>query len=310
MASKLQKAIQANIERGGETYFLTLTVPNDRSLKDQYDLLSKSYRKFAQALQRDLRKRGVERSGLSWSYDATFRGPSAKPHLHLHLVLFLSSPVELFEDQVFQLWEKQVHLVAGREIYLSRKAFYARPVRSHEASAKYVFKHLKSSLEISNSKGKSCGFWSLLEKASKGDQAAIKAHTDTLSSFFNRSWSHLGKYASELAGEGEDQEQPVGEGGASGEDVFVLEVPPVVHGLLLDSGIISLVFGVMKASSGDFRRRDAFKSGWTSFLQEHESIKDGSYDSQLLFVRRCLLGLLGSLMGHDQGFHRPEMPPW
>ncbi len=306
MASRLQGALAANMERGGQAYFLTLTIPSDGSLSEQYGLLSKAYRKFSKALLKRVKEGGAERAGVSWSFDCTYRGAGAKPHLHLHLVLFLSSPVELVEEEVFQLWERQVQLVAGRKVYLSKKAFYVRPVRSHEATAKYVFKHLKSSLELANSKGKSCGFWSLLERASKGDQAAIKAHTDTLVAFFNRSWSHLGKFASELAGP--EEEEPGGSEGEGSEDVLTVEVPPLVHGLVLDAALIDLVFDVMKASSSDFRRRESFRTAWSSFLQVHEGIKDRSFELQLLFVKGCLPDLLGSLWSHDLGLDLPEIP--
>lgn len=307
MASRLQGALAANMDRGGQSYFLTLTIPSDGSLSEQYGLLSKAYRKFSKALLKRVKEGGAERAGVSWSFDCTYRGAGSKPHLHLHLVLFLSSPVELVEEEVFQLWERQVQLVAGRKVYLSKKAFYVRPVRSHEATAKYVFKHLKSSLELANSKGKSCGFWSLLERASKGDQAAINAHTDTLVAFFNRSWSHLGKFASELAGP--EEEEPGGSEGEGSEEVLTVEVPPLVHGLVLDGALIDLVLDVMKASSSDFRRREAFKSVWRSFLQVHESIKDRPFELQLLFVKGCLPDLLGSLWSHVEALDHPDIPP-
>ena len=308
MAGKLERALQANIERGGESYFLTLTIPNDRSLEEQRQLLGASYRAFSKSLSGFLKDLGVERSGFSWSYDATFRGPSAKPHLHLHVVLFLSSPVELPEQTLFELWEGKVQKVEGRPIYLSRKAFYAQRVESHQATSKYVFKHIKSSLELANSKGKSCGFWSVLERASKGDGAAIRAHSDTLKAFFNRSWSHLGKYASELAGE--DLEEPgVGEGEASGGDAFVLEVPPVIHGLILDAGLISIVLDVMVRSSSNSFMRGAFRGAFEGLLSVHESIKDTlSYEGQLSVVRETLLAVLGTLMSDDLGLDPPEIP--
>jgi hypothetical protein len=309
MASRLQGALAANMDRGGQSYFLTLTIPSDGSLSEQYGLLSKAYRKFSKALLKRVKEGGSERAGISWSFDCTYRGGGVKSHLHLHLVLFLSSPVDLVEEEVFQLWERQVQLVAGRKIYLSKKAFYVRPVRSHEATAKYVFKHLKSSLELANSKGKSCGFWSLLQRASKGDEAAIKAHTDTLLTFFNRSWSHLGKFASELAGPEEEEDGvPGGLEGEGSEEVLSVEVPPLVHGLVLDAALIDLVFDVMKASSSDFRRRESFRTAWSSFLQVHEGIKDRSFEFQLLFVKGCLPDLLGSLWSHDLGLDPPEIP--
>lgn len=307
MAGKLERALQANIERGGESYFLTLTIPNDRSLEEQRELLGASYRAFSKSLSGFLKDLGVERSGLSWSYDATFRGPSAKPHLHLHVVLFLSSPVELDEQTLFELWEAKVQKMEGRPIYLSRKAFYAKKVESHQATSKYVFKHIKSSLELANSKGKSTGFWSVLERASKGDRAAIRAHSDTLKAFFNRSWSHLGKYASELAGKEEEEDQVVGEV-ASG-DAFVLEVPPLVHGLILDAGLISIVLDVMVRSSSNSFMRCAFRGAFEGLLSVHESIKDTlSYEGQLSVVRETLLAVLGTLMSHDLGLDPPEIP--
>ncbi len=305
MASKLEKAIRVNFERGGESYFLTLTIPNDRPIDQQRDLLSASYRAFSRSLSGFLKDLGVKRSGLSWSYDATFRGAQAKAHLHLHVILFLSSPVELDEQTLFELWEGKVQKVEGRSLYLSRKAFYAQRVDSHQATARYVFKHIKSSLELANSKGKSFAFWSLLERASRGDAAAIRAHSDTLKAFFNRSWSHLGKYASDLAGEDEEDQLAVRD--VPSGDAFVLEVPPVVHGLILDSGLIALVLDVMVRLSSIYSMRASFTSAFDGLLSVYEGIKDTlSYEGQLSVIRETLSSVLGSFLGHFQGLVHPR----
>lgn len=298
--SSLSKAISNNVANGGEAYFITLTIQTDTGVDKQRSLLSGAYKRWVSEVSKLIRTisgRSVS-SGVSWSFDKTFykkKDNTYGVHLHKHLILHTSSRVSIEKEVLFSIWERAVRRASNNAgYYVSPNAFYCKKVES-EGSAFYLSKLQQdarsASVEVGNSLNKRFGWVSLLEEAAKCDkEAKVMAHS-VLKAFYNRSFQHLGKYASSMASinADTDEEMPDVSSNSQEEEVITLEVPVIVHNILIDEDVISSFFKFLMNN-----RKKELVSSWNILLEQYNMIdKEVSYHHMVSNVLHLLNTCLG-----------------
>lgn len=292
-AEKLKRALLENEGRGGTSTFLTLTIQSGNSIEEQQKLLSSAYRFFAKEVSRKCKKKGFQ-SGISYSYDATFKKEASyATHLHIHAIWFCSGDAGLSEGELFSIWERAVKRNSHEGYYISKDAFYAKPVDAGDAKrvSKYVAKFVKSALEIANSNGKKCGFRDLVI-VSADDANAFRVYNQFLRAFYGLHYSSLGKFASALAGCEEDEEEEVGEGTERNEEELSITVPSYVHSIICDNGAIVSFLDLMKMYAETEMLRSVFVASWYDVINLLD-VEGLNYLNTVLLVRKLFDTHLG-----------------
>jgi len=294
VAEKLKRALLENEGRGGTSTFLTLTIQSGNLIEEQQKLLSSAYRFFAKEVSRKCKKKGFK-SGISYSYDATFKKEASyATHLHIHAIWFCSGDAGLSEQELFSIWERAVKRNSHEGYYVSKDAFYAKPVDSGDANrvSKYVAKFVKSALEIANSNGKKCGFRDLVMVAAD-DANAFRVYNQFLRAFYGLHYSSLGKFASALAGCEEDEEEEAeGEGSERKEEELSITVHSFVHSIICDNGAIVSFLELMKMYSETEMLRSVFVANWHEVIHLLD-VEELNYLNTVLLVRKLFDTHLG-----------------
>lgn len=294
-AEKLKNALLENEHRGGTSTFLTLTIQSGNSIEEQQKLLSSAYRFFAKEVSRKCKKKGFQ-SGISYSYDATFKKEAGfATHLHIHAIWFCSGDAGLSEQELFSIWERAVKRNSHDGYYVSKDAFYAKPVDAGDAKrvSKYVAKFVKSALEIANSNGKKCGFRELVI-TSADNSKAFSVYNEFLRAFYGLHYSSLGKFASSLAGcEEEDDEEAVGEGSERKEEELSITVPSSVHSILCDNAAIVPFLDLMRMYAETEMLKCVFLEGWKDVIDNLLYVEGLNYLQLVILVRQLMDTHLG-----------------
>jgi len=295
-AEKLKRALLENERKEGTSTFLTLTIQSGKSIEEQQKLLSSSYRFFAKEVSRKCKKKGFK-SGISYSYDATFKKEFGfATHLHIHAIWFCSGDAGLTEKELFSIWERAVKRNSHDGYYVSKDAFYAKPVNAGDAEkvSKYVAKFVKSALEIANSKGKKCGFRELVI-TSAGNSKAFSVYNEFLRAFYGLHYSSIGKFGSSLAGcEEEEDEEPVGEGSDKAEEEAIsIVVPSYIHSIFCDNDAIVNFLDLMKMYAETDMLKCVFLEGWKDVIDNLLYVEGLNYLQLVMLVRQLLDTHLG-----------------
>ena len=213
-ADILSKGLTRARKQGFFTRLITLTIPSGGDYGDQRALLAGAYRRFSKKVSKEFGKQGAERFGMSWSFDITMKyGRAWNSHLHIHAVL-VADQGSVTESDLFGWWNKAVTKEAGREVTLSRSAFYARAPHSEKSISAYIMsKFLRSAIEVQGSiqkDGKKLGGgfgWRQFLRYIKltGDVGAGMLYKSILEANRNKWWSSVGKTIKELAEEEEEE---------------------------------------------------------------------------------------------------------
>lgn len=295
-AEKLKNALLENESRGGTSTFLTLTIQSGNSIEEQQKLLSSAYRFFAKEVSRKCKKKGFQ-SGISYSYDATFKKEAGfSTHLHIHAIWFCSGDAGLTEQELFSIWERAVKRNSHDGYYVSKDAFYAKPVDAGDAKrvSKYVAKFIKSALEIANSQAKKFSFRELVI-TSADNSKAFSVYNEFIKAFYGLHYSSLGKFASSLVGckENDDEEEDtVGEGSERTEEELSITVPSYVHSILCDNSAIVPFLDLMRMYSETEMLRSVFVASWNDVINLLD-VEGLNYLQLVLLVRQLMYKHLG-----------------
>ncbi len=215
-ADILSKGLTRARKQGFFTRLLTLTIPSGGDYGDQRALLAGAYRRFSQKVSKEFGKQGAQRFGMSWSFDITMKMTKSwwGSHLHIHAVL-VADQGSVTESDLFDWWNKAVTKEAGREVTLTRRAFYARAPHSEKSISAYIMsKFLRSAIEVQGSitkDGKKLGGglgWRQFLRYIKatGDVGAGMLYKSILEANRNKWWSSIGQTIRQLAVEEEDEQ--------------------------------------------------------------------------------------------------------
>lgn len=214
-ADILSKGLTRARKQGFFTRLITLTIPSGGDYGDQRALLAGAYRRFANKVGKEFGKQGAKRFGASWSFDITMKhGRAWNSHLHIHAVL-VADQGSVTESDLFDWWNKAVTKEAGREVTLSRSAFYARAPHSEKSISAYIMsRFLRSAIEVQGSitkDGKKLGGglgWRQFLRYIKatGDVGAGMLYKSILEANRNKWWSSIGQTIRQLAVEEEDEQ--------------------------------------------------------------------------------------------------------
>jgi len=269
-ATSVETAIKQNSIAGGKAFFVTLTVQTDKSktIKKQYELLSKSYRDFSLAVRK--RVVGADKSkkvGFSWSYDITFKGDDFNPHLHIHSIFYTSFDCSISQDDMFNLWEASVRKNSSNGYYVSNKAFYFDKIETDSAASKYISKLMKIGLEVGATGFKNQGFMHLVQSA-ETNKKAMRVYSEVLSTFRNKCYNHIGIFASAIV-KSFEAESNNNETIQEEDTVLAITVPNMLHGMLVDLTIIDALFKSMRSMNNE--RIISYFDMISAFVDDNES---------------------------------------
>jgi hypothetical protein len=270
-ATSVETAIKQNAIAGGKAFFVTLTVQTDKSktIKNQYELLSASYRDFSLAVRK--RVVGADKSkkvGFSWSYDITFKnGDDFTPHLHIHSIFYTSFDCSISQDDMFNLWEASVRKNSSNGYYVSNKAFYFDKIEDYSSASKYISKLMKIGLEVGATGFKKQGFMNLVQSA-ETNKKAMRVYSEVLSTFRNKSYNHIGLYASAIV-KSFEAESNNNETIQEEDTVLAITVPNMLHGMLADLTIIDALFKSMRSMNNE--RIISYFDMISAFVDDNES---------------------------------------